>query len=340
MTDVIIADESGAELRSILYKKFDFEVGDNENTFLITCNRAEWESIPDKARAYISGTEYGGIYKRLESDTRNGTAAIGGFTWRGMLQNKCIIPPSGQDYAVDTGELNAIIMERVTAAYPHLFAGVSESTGITVNFQYARYTSLYDGLKAMLQSAGYKMQLSYDQTINKVIVSAVPIVDYSPMIEYSSDMNADYKMVLDRTGVNHLICLGQGELKDRTVVHLYMDENGNVSQTQTYFDEDEIVDVYDYAGASEADLIQSGTQRMQSNASRNEFSITLDTVQDVAVGDIVGARDYDTGMTMTAPIVTKIYQWQDGFEKTEYKLSKDVNVEQSNTLLSASEETT
>lgn len=328
MIDVIVADANGVELRSILYKMFDFEIGDFENTFLITCNRSEWESVPNGARVYIPNTEYGGLFKRLETDTRNGTAAVGGYTWRGMLQNKYIVPPSGQDYATDAGELNTIIGARVTAAFPNLFIGAQESTNVTVNFRYDRYTSLYDGLKAMLKSAGYKMQLSYDQTINKVIVGAVPIVDYSPMIEYSSDMNADYKMVLDGTGVNHLICLGQGELKNRTVIHLYMDENGVISQNQTFFDEDEIVEVYDYAGAAAADLIQSGTQRMQNDASRNEFSIQLDTVQEVAIGDIVGARDYETGMTMTAPITTKIYQWQDGFEKTEYKLSKDVTVEQ------------
>lgn len=334
MNDVIIADAGGVELRSILYKKFDFEIGDFENTFLITCNRSEWENVPNDARVYIPGTEYGGLYLRLKSDTKEKTVAIGGYTWRGMLQNKYIVPPYGQDYATDSGELNAIIKARVTAAFPNLFTGTTESTGVTVNFRYDRYTSLYDGLKAMLKSAGCRLQLAYDQTINKVVVSAAPIVDYSPMIEYSSDMNANYKMVLDRTGVNHMICLGQGELRNRTVVNLYMDENGVISQNQTFFNEDEIVEVYDYAGAGVADLIQSGTQRMQSNASRNEFSIQLDTVQEVAVGDIVGARDYETGMTMTAPITTKIYQWQDGFEKTEYKLSKDVTVEQTAQTLS------
>lgn len=333
MTDVIVADANGVELRSILYQKFDFEIGDDENTFLITCNRSEWESVPDGARVYIPGTEYGGIYKRLEADTKENTASIGGYTWRGMMQNRIIVPPSGSDYANDSGEINAVIKARVLAAFPNLFTGVTESTGVSVNFQYDRYTSLYDGLKAMLKSVGYKMQLSYDQTICKVIVEAVPIVDYSPMIEYSSDMNADYKMVLDKTGVNHMICLGSGELKNRTVVHLYMDGNGTISQRQTFFNEDEICEIYDYAGAGVADLIQSGTKRLQTNASKNEFSISLDTVQEVAVGDIVGARDYDTNMTMTAPITTKIYQWEDGFEKTEYKLSKDVTVEQTQMML-------
>lgn len=61
MSEVIIADASGVELRSILFREYDFEIGDKENSFLITCNRAEWENVPDNARIYIPGTEYGGF---------------------------------------------------------------------------------------------------------------------------------------------------------------------------------------------------------------------------------------------------------------------------------------
>lgn len=326
MRDVIIADSSGVELRSMLYSSYDFEVGDDENTFLVTCLRSEWESVPDNARIYIPGTEYGGIYKRMETDTKYNTVGIGGYTWRGMLQNRILCPEAGYDYATDSGELNAILGARVAAAFPGLFVGSSESTGVTVSYQYKRYVTLYDGLKDMLKSAGYKLQLSYDQTQCKVVVEAVPIVDYSSQIEYSSDMNADYGMVLDNMGINHLICLGQGELKDRTVVHLYVDGNGNISQTQTLFDEDEVADIYDYAGATQADLIQSGTQQLKSNTSKNQFTIDLESVADVAVGDIVGSRDYVTGYTVTAPIATKIVKWSDGFEKTEYQLSNDITI--------------
>ena len=188
--------------------------------------------------------------------------------------------------------------------------------------------SLYDGLKAMLKSAGYRMEIQYDQETRKVVVSAVPIVDYSAEIEYSSDMNADYSMKLDRTGVNHLICLGSGELKDRIVEHLYVDGDGNISQTQTFFDENEIAETYDYAGASREDLIQSGAEQLKGDIARNEFRIVLESEREVAVGYIVGARDYITGYTVTAPITTKIIKCEEGFVDIEYKLSNDVEIEQ------------
>ena len=50
------------------------------------------------------------------------------------------------------------------------------------------------------------------------------------------------------------------------------------------------------------------------------------TTNPVAIGDIVGGRDYITGYRMAAPIVTKICRWRNGFEDTEYKLSDDVDV--------------
>lgn len=327
MNDIIVANSDGTEVRVMLFNEYDFEIGDEENSFLITSPRAEWERVEENSRIYIPGTEYGGLYKRLESDTKNNSVAVGGLTWRGMMQKKIISPASGADYATDSGELNQIIGARVAAAFPGLFVGSSESTGVTVNYQYARYCTLYDGLKAMLKSVGYRMQIEYDLELKKVVVSAVPIVDYSREIEYSSDMNADYTMIINRTGINHLVCLGQGELKNRIVEHLYVDGSGNISQRQTFFDEDEIAEVYDYAGASREDLIQSGIDQLVKEINLNEFRIEIESEREVQIGDIVGSRDYVTGHTVSAPITTKLVKFEDGFAKIEYKLSDDVTVE-------------
>ena len=327
MSEVIVAKRTGEEIRAVKYLEYDFEVGDSENTFLVTCHRTEWETVPEKARIYIPGTEFGGIFKRLETSTKPGTIAAGGITWRGLLQKKVIEPPAGADYATDAGELNAIIGRRVSAALPDLFVGSNESTGVTADYQYNRYVSLYDGLKAMLKKYGYRLKIAYSQDMAKVVVSAVPIVDYSDKIEYSSDMSVNYNMTMDQGGVNHLICLGQGELRDRTVVHLYVDADGNISQTQTFFGVDEICAVYDYAGASREDLIQSGIKQLESMGNYNSFQIDFDTERPVEVGDIVGGRDYISGMKMTAPITTKIARWRNGFESVEYKLSNELVVE-------------
>ena len=306
---IVVADANGVDIRSLLFTEYDFEIGDTENSFLVTCLRSEWETITDGSRIYMPGTEYGGLFKRLKTNTKNGTIAAGGYTWRGMLQHKILSPPAGADYATDSGELNAIIGARVSAAFPGLFIGSSESTGVTVTYQYNRYVTLYEGLKEMLKSVGYKMRIAYDMESGRVMVDAVPIVDYSSQIEFSSDMTANYYMTQEGTGVNHLICLGQGELKNRTVVHLYVDANGNISQTQTFFGSDEIAEV------------------LKQKRNQNSFRMDLETVVDVEIGDIVGGRDYTSGMRMTAPITTKVVTWRNGSETTEYKLSDDVTIE-------------
>lgn len=335
MNEIIVARPSGEELRSVLYTEYDFETGDDKaSTFLVTCLKDEWQSMPDGARIYIPDTEYGGLYKKTEVVSKYGTVAAGGYTWRGLMHRKVIQPPTGQDYATDSGELNAIIKRRVEAAFPALMTGVNDTTDVTVTYQHKRYCTLYDGLKEMLASVGYRMRIRYDQELAKVVVDAVPRVDYSDQIEYSSDMNADYKMTLDYMGINHLICLGNGELKDRIVIHLYVDRQGRISTRQTYYGEDEVVGIYDYKGAARDELIKSGIEQLQRDINRSKFSIDIDSVKEVAIGDIVGSRDYTTGYTVRAPITKKVVKCRDGNETVEYKLSEEVTVEQESSLLS------
>lgn len=324
---LILADSTGRELRHLLFSTYDFEVGKTENSFEVKILRSEYERIPDGARIYLPGTEYGGIYRRLATDTKQDTVCVGGLTWRGMLQKKIICPVSGADYATDTGELNSIVKARVEAAFPGLFIGSDTDTGISVSsYQYDRYCTMEEGLTKLLKSQGYRLNIEYSQPDKAVVVSAVPIVDYSQEIELSSDMRTDYIMRAQKDGVNHLICLGKGELKDRVVYHWYVDGNGNIGTDQYYFGADEIAEVYDYSGGELPDLIQSGRQHLEGLVNQNKFEMTIDSDIEIGIGDIVGGRDYLSGMTMTSPITGKIVTWSGGFQRTEYKLEDDVNV--------------
>ena len=325
MENVIIAASDGAEIRAMVFSSYDFEVGDDDNSFQIVVKRSEYQTIPQGARIYIPGTEYGGLFRELGTNTAMDTIAPGGITWRGMMQKKILEPPSGQNYATDSGELNAIVKARVEAAFPGLFIGVSDSTGVSVtSFQYERYCTLESGLRKLLKSKGYRLDIAYSQTDKAVVVKAVPIVDYSTQIELSSDMLLNYKMQMQGDGVNHLICLGQGELAERTVYHLYVDQNGDIGTTQYYTGVDEIAAVYDYAGAELNDLISGGKNRLEELMNQNEFTMDIEQILDVGIGDIVGGRDYLSGMLMAAPITGKIVKWSNGTQKTEYTLSDEV----------------
>lgn len=213
--DCLMADAAGNEIRRLKFNAYDFEVGTDPeaNSFEVVCLRQEWESIPDKARIYIPGTEYGGLFRQLETSTSLDTISPGGLTWRGMLYRKIIQPESGSDYAYASGELNAIIKEKVESEFPGLMVGSDESTGVTVGqYQFRRYCTLADGLKELLESVGYRLQIVYDQTQKAVVVSAVPIVDYSARIDFSSDYRVNYNMGIKSDGVNHLIFPAIGAL--------------------------------------------------------------------------------------------------------------------------------
>ena len=327
MRRLILADSAGREQGFLKYKKGDFEVSRTENSFEIMIPRFEYEKIPKGSLIYIPDTEYGGIYRRTNTNTEQGYINIGGLTWRGRMQKKIIEPPPGQDYATDAGELNTIVKARVEAAFSGLFVGSTEDTGVTAStFRYDRYCSLEAGLTKLLKTYGYRLELSYSQPLKAVVVTAVPIVDYSQSIELSSDMRNNYTMQSKKDGVNHLICLGKGELKDRVVYHWYADVNGNISTTQTQFGVDEITEIFDNPGAELPDLIQSGRDRLASLMDSDKFDMKTASNRDIGIGDIVGGRDYLSGMIMTSPIAGKIVTLEGDAESIEYKLEDDVTV--------------
>lgn len=323
MDGLIMADAAGDEIRELDFDNYDIAVGNDDNTFAIVTRRHDYITIPDGARIYIPGTEYGGLFRELETDTERDTITPGGITWRGMMDKKIIVPPAGYDYATDSGELNTIVKSRVEAALPGLFIGSNEDTMVSIpSFQYERYCTLLSGLTKLLKSVGYKLNIEYSQVNKAVVVSAVPIVDYSEDIEFSSDMQFNYEMHMQGDGVNHLICLGKGELKDRYVYDLYVDDNGNISTTPYYTGVDEIVAVYDSPGSEQNDLQERGREQLEALKNKNTFGMKIDQISiDVGIGDYVGGRDYLSGMFFRAPIAGKIIKWENGFRTTEYALA-------------------
>ena len=331
--DLIQTDQKGREVGYVLKANIDFEVGeekDSINDFEVEFKGYYWTGeITHGCRLFSPDTEYGGIVKQIFTSTRENSVRVSGYTWRGMMKKKVIIPKTGQDYAVADGEINGIIKEMVEKEFPGLFYGISESTGARVSgYQFERYCTLHDGLVKMLKSVGYRLDISYTQgemnDIGYVVVKAVPIVDYSEEYEMSNDNNMDFRMDDNKRGVNHLICLGKGELMERLVVHLYTDKKGNVGQVQYYRGEDEIVEVYDSSGSERDDLIKNGMKKLEEEKSRTEYTMTMEKLEgQMDIGDIVGGRDYLIGVSIKKPIGRKIWTVSEGKEKVEYKLKGD-----------------
>lgn len=303
----------------------DLDTGDT-NDFEVTVAASEWNpgTLGYGCRLYIPNTEYGGIIQDIESVTATGNIILRGDTWRGMLAYRIVEPPTGQDHLVLSGELNDVIRELIGDRLGGLFYVSEIDTGITVrNWQVDRYVTLYDALMKLVGAYGYRLKISYIQPegleYGYVSVQAVPIVDYSDQQEYSMEGNIHVDIRDCRNGVNHLVCAGEGENQQRAVVHLYVQQDGSIGETQYYFGQDEKAQVYIYTSADVTQLKEDGTKRLKDLMNHKKCEMTVEDV-DLELGDIVSGYDEITDTQVKKPIVRKILKVQDGNITIDYKV--------------------
>ena len=265
---------------------------------------------------------------KIKSSTKEQNIFVYGSTFRGILAKKIIEPARGEDYRTVSGELNEVLRELVEeCALSSLFSVPTVDTEVLVTFQFDRYCTLLDGIEKMLNREGYRLDIRYikNNVDAYVRLQAVPQVDYSGRKEFSQDGGLSFVATNDQGGVNHLICLGKGELKDRIVKHLYVQKNGSIGGQQYYTGIEENTETYDYSSAEEPELTEKGTERLKERMNSKKFEVDIedDIEIDMQIGDIVGGRDYITGIHVKKPIVGKIYTCKNGIENTEYKIEGD-----------------
>lgn len=296
----------------LLDYEFDLAFGADENNFECRVQAAS-HCCAAGFYLYFEGTEYGGIIDNIESDTTTGEVVYSGRTWHGILNSKVISPDSGEAYLFVSGEANSAIgalLDRMDLS--SLFEVSTEDSNLSIeNYRMNRYITGYDGIIKMLDSVDAKLRVSFRGGM--VTLSAVARHDYSKDEEFDSDQ-VGMKIKRYHKPVNHLICLGGGELADRLVVHLYADAEGNISQTQTLTGLDEVVAKYEYSSITEeAELIGEGTSKLKSLLAADEVSVDFDADSDVYdVGDIVGAYDNITGLYISTEIKKKIVTIKNG----------------------------
>lgn len=324
----IVANENGEELGFVKDANLiDLEIGDT-NDFELELSAGAWspEMYNWGYRIFIPGTEYGGLLEDRKTSTSSNTVTWMGYTWRGLLSQKIIQPPEGEAYLTVSGDANEIISEVLGDRFGPLFVADEDPAGIQIsNFQFDRYCTLLDGLDKMLAGAGARLKIYYQQgdpggMNGTVHLCAVPVTDWSDELEYSQDGRLNFTTRDYRRGINHLICAGSGEEEERTILHLYLQEDGSVGETPFYTGAEEREALYSYTSAEDVDkLTDDGTNRLLELANYTEMDATIDNV-DVDIGDIVGGRDRLTGMSLKQPVERKILKTQNGKTTVEYKL--------------------
>ena len=303
----------------------DMDIG-NTNDFEVTIAVSDYdtERVGYGCRIFAPGTEYGGIIGDIESISGTRKVALRGRSWRGMLEYKVVEPPARQDHLVLSGELNTAIRTLIGDRFGDLMVIPEVDTGITIkSWQVDRYVTLYDALQKLVSNYGCRLQIQYVQPegleYGYVTVQAVPIVDYSEQLEYSQEEGI-YVTVRDcRNGVNHLVCVGEGEKQDRVVLHLYVQKNGTIGKKQYYTGLNEISAVYNYSSAEADKLEEDGTKRLKELQNYKKCEMTIDNA-DLEIGDIVAGYDAVTNTQVIKPVIQKILKIQDGKITIDYSV--------------------
>lgn len=297
----------------------DLSFGEKENDFSMTLGSDE-PVLEFGAFAYIEDTEYGGVVDGMKTSTVDEQAIYTGRTWHGMLNSKVIEPDAGADYLVYSGDANdglALIIARLGLG--DLFAVQPEASGVNIkNYQFHRYCKGYDGIRDMLADNGAKLKIVWKN--RSVYLSAEPIHDYS---QHPIDGDvAPLTVERYENKVNHLVCLGKGNLADREVIHLYVDQFGRIGNVQYFTGLAEVMDTYENTNVESSDeLLKEGKKRLKElrNNDKAEMSINENGGMYYDIGDIVGATEVKSGVSVSAVVGQKIVRINNGVVSTEYQ---------------------
>lgn len=325
--DFITADKNRLEtgfLTSV--QKLDIDIGDT-NDFVIFMDLDDWKRKPyDFGDLFFApDTEYGGIIEDRNIDTKSNSIDLSGLTFRGLLSQKIIEPPKGKDYLEVSGEANEVLKNLVGNRFGDLFAVSEKNSGIKVSYQFERYGEMLSEFQKMLTAAGARLSICYKQGegagAGKVYMEAVPVKDWSEELEYSRENRISFSVRDCRRGINHLICLGKGELSARQVAHLYLQEDGSVRYDKPFYTGfHERTAVYDGGNADDLTTLRNeGKNELKKLTAYQEMSLSIENIN-VELGDIVGGKEEVTGMVMKKPIIQKIIRVENNTETFEYKV--------------------
>lgn len=319
--DLIYTNSKREDQGVLVAHTFDLSFGadEDENDFSLTLGKSN-AMLEFRAFVYIEGTEYGGIIDAMKTSSNEESIIYMGRTWHGILNSKIIEPDTGKDYLIVSGDANNVLSMLIDRlGLSGLFTAVETASGVNIQtYKFHRYCKGYDGVRAMLAANGAKLKIAWSN--RAVCLSAEPIIDYT-----ESPVDGDTApLTVERheTKVNHLICLGRGELSEREVIHLYADQFGKIGDTKYFAGIEEVAEVYDNTSAESSEELRNGgierfTELRNNDSAEMDFAESENTSYDI--GDIVGSSDVYSGISVAAPVSQKIVRITNGAISTEYK---------------------
>lgn len=317
--DVICTDRNKIETGVLHNFYIDYDETDTMD-YTITADISNKE-LEGRSIWYVENTGYGGIVDYIIKDSAAKKITYKGGNLRAILKKKIIEPKKGEDYRIVSGNVADIINQLLKEFCLYgmfVFIPVEQTVS---QFKFDRYTDLYSGIVKLLYQVGRVLSINVVKGVIQLGMSER--IDYSNEMEYTGN-SIKFKMTRGYNPVNHLICLGSGELKDRMVVHLYVDCDGDIVDKQYYYGIDEVAEVYEFSNqGSYEELKKAGINKL--GELRNTDSFEVSDVEDkrLRVGDIVGAYDEDSDYRIKREIVNIIARISDDYCELEYQVGGD-----------------
>lgn len=317
--DLVYMNSSKEDVGVLKDYTMDLAYGSDENNF--ECKIDSDDHCCDAGYfLYFEDTEYGGIVDEIEVNTEAQEVTYLGRTWHGILNSKILEPDADQDYLICNGEANEVIDALISRMGLNAFFSASnEDSGINISsYKMNRYIGGYEGIKKMLKSVGAKLIIKFAD--GYAVLSAEAIVDYSEIREMTDD-TMNFTIKKNFMPINHVVCLGSGDLKDRRVIHLFCDANGNISGTQSFTGINEMTAVYDYPNAeSDEELIKGGVDIIAESRQslQVDFSFASDD-ESIDIGDKISATERISAIAITVAIAKKIVNIHNGLTDIAYE---------------------
>ncbi len=312
--ELIVTDMAGMPAESHASYSLDLAYGSGENDFSLQVGS---DAIGVGSIVMIDGTGYGGIVDDMKVDVESAHSTVTwqGRDWHGVLASKIVEPDPGADYLTISGTVPYIIRTLVArAGLQDLFHVTDDSSSVTATVQADRYADLHSVLTKTLRNLGLRLRILNDG--DRVSIGAPAIRTIGDGID--SDL-LDFTALKAGHPVNHLVCLGKGELKDRTVIHWYADPSGALGHTQTLTGLDEVAATYELSNAEADELETEGRRKLLELRAADTIDAEIPDGIDADVGDLIVGRDNNTGLTATAEITKKIVKVSNGTLSVTYE---------------------
>lgn len=319
--DLIVLDNNFNEVKILDKFSLDIDLA-GDKSFSILTSRKDVLDFNIGWAWYIPHTEYGGIVDEITVKTdssRNNTVEYAGRTWRGWLNEYVysdgkIEISAGQTYEsalFHVLSVTGIHSDNESPSIPTQPVGIDDDHRmLTVPKEYASdlYPTLYEFLIDFANSlcANLRLELKKSEScmlkigfVDKKVVSSE---------EFTADNTVYFEAAKRSGGINHLVCLGSGEYPNRTTIHLYVDDKGEISTTPFYMGKNARTAIYDYPNAqSEEELKESGTERLKELMTVSQMTVSIDG-NSLNIGDKVKCYDELTCLNIESEISSIIFK--------------------------------